>query len=65
MHGKYKLVGHNAVEVEDLLEWAKSMESDNRICNMGRSRDGTQTNVYRYSINDYGGRNECSRIFPN
>jgi class 3 adenylate cyclase len=29
------------------------------------SRDGTQTNVYRYSINDYGGRNECSRIFPN
>jgi hypothetical protein len=44
MHGKYKLVGHNAVEVEDLLEWAKSMESDNRI--VGKTeKDGVKVST--------------------
>jgi len=28
MNGRYKLVGHKAVEVEDLLEWAKSFGGD-------------------------------------
>jgi hypothetical protein len=31
MNGRYKLVGHKAVEVEDLLEWAKSFESSDRV----------------------------------
>ena len=59
LHGRYKLVGHDAVPVEDLIEWAMWLESADRQVRLTRVfADNGETHV----LNAIAGKS--TRRFP-
>ena len=55
LHGRYKLVGHDAVPVEDLIEWAMWLESADRQVRLTRVGPTTISTVFLGLDHSYGG----------